>query len=170
MAAGMIRLSMDPLCYAHPPAELHAAPERFPPCSHDSPCLPCEGADADDPSLPRASTVPVIAEDNTPSLPHHGLQSENGIWHCILPECMHLTRDLAKRSPLIYRKCGILIALIASEHYTQYPMEALPRAFIAAPRCAGPTEVWQATSRVGAGGPHRICSPHRASFFGEHLA
>ena len=27
---------------------------------------------------------------------------------------------------------------------------------IAAPRCAGPTEVWQATSRVGAGGPRRI--------------
>jgi hypothetical protein len=28
---------------------------------------------------------------------------------------------------------------------------------IAAPRCAGPTEVWQATSRVGAGGPRKIC-------------
>jgi len=41
---------------------------------------------------------------------------------------------------------------------------------IAAPRCAGPTEVWQATSRVGAGGPHSIWSLHRASFFGEHLA
>ena len=46
---------MDPLCYAHPPAELHAAPERFPPCSHDSPCLPCEGADADDASLQEPS-------------------------------------------------------------------------------------------------------------------
>ena len=124
MAAGMIRLSMDPLHYAHPPAELHAPPERFPPCSHDPPCLPCEGADADDPSLPRASTV--IAEDNTPSLPHHGLQSENGIRHCILSECMHLTPDLARRFPLLYRKCGILIALIATEHCTQCPMEALP--------------------------------------------
>ena len=66
MAAGMIRLSMDPLRYAHPPAELRAVPERFPPCRHDSPCLPCEGADADDPTLPRAPTV--IAEDNTGEL------------------------------------------------------------------------------------------------------
>ena len=66
MAAGIIRLSMDPLHNALPPAEPHAMHLRFPPYSHDPPRLPCEGADADDPSLPRASTV--IAEDRTPSL------------------------------------------------------------------------------------------------------
>ena len=51
MAAGMIRLSMDPLHYAHPPAELHAPPERFPPCSHDPPRLPCEGTDVSSPGI-----------------------------------------------------------------------------------------------------------------------
>ena len=73
MAAGMIRLSMDPLHYAHPPAELHAPPEHFPPCSHDPPRLPCEGADADDLSLPRASTViaEVISSNIIPPLPRH---------------------------------------------------------------------------------------------------
>ena len=60
LGAGMIRLGMDPL---YTPIPLLSCMLRM--CSHDPPHLPCQGADADDPSLPRASTV--IAEENTPS-------------------------------------------------------------------------------------------------------